>query len=205
MTTSDIALLVLEDGTVFKGRAWGAKGRTLGEIVFSTGMTGYQETLTDPSYHRQIVVMTAPHIGNTGVNDEDPESSRIWVAGFVVRDGLALGEWSPPGVGALFPTPGEPGQALFVPVVVVDVGAVEAVDDGGGVVEGFGRLEDDEGNAGANPRLRRPPRALPRRHCLLLPAASPQPHPRPTPSPVPCSCPHPIFHLFLGSRAGYGR
>ena len=86
MTTSDIALLVLEDGTVFKGSAWGAKGRTLGEIVFSTGMTGYQETLTDPSYHRQIVVMTAPHIGNTGVNDEDPESSRIWVAGFVVRD-----------------------------------------------------------------------------------------------------------------------
>ena len=84
MTTSDIALLVLED--VFKGRAWGASGRTLGEIVFSTGMTGYQETLTDPSYHRQIVVMTAPHIGNTGVNDEDPESSRIWVAGFVVRD-----------------------------------------------------------------------------------------------------------------------
>ena len=86
MTTSDIALLVLEDGTVFKGRPWGARGRTLGEIVFSTGMTGYQETLTDPSYHRQIVVMTAPHIGNTGVNDEDPESSRIWVAGFVVRD-----------------------------------------------------------------------------------------------------------------------
>ena len=86
MTTSDIALLVLEDGTVFKGRAWGAQGRTLGEIVFSTGMTGYQETLTDPSYHRQIVVMTAPHIGNTGVNDGDPESSRIWVAGFVVRD-----------------------------------------------------------------------------------------------------------------------
>ena len=86
MTSTDIALLVLEDGTVFKGRAWGARGRTLGEIVFSTGMTGYQETLTDPSYHRQIVVMTAPHIGNTGVNDEDPESSRIWVAGFVVRD-----------------------------------------------------------------------------------------------------------------------
>ncbi len=82
----EIALLVLEDGTVFRGRAWGARGRTLGEIVFSTGMTGYQETLTDPSYHRQIVVMTAPHIGNTGVNDEDPESKRIWVAGFVVRD-----------------------------------------------------------------------------------------------------------------------
>ena len=70
-----------------------------------------------------------------------------------MRVGLALGEWSPPGVGVLFPTPGEPGQALFVPVVVVDVGAVEAVDDGGGVVEGFGRLEDDEGNAGANPLL----------------------------------------------------
>ena len=84
--TNGIALLVLEDGTVFPGRAWGARGRTLGEIVFSTGMTGYQETLTDPSYHRQIVVMTAPHIGNTGVNDEDPESKRIWVAGYVVRD-----------------------------------------------------------------------------------------------------------------------
>ncbi|QWW18703.1 glutamine-hydrolyzing carbamoyl-phosphate synthase small subunit [Schaalia sp. 19OD2882] len=80
------ALLVLEDGAVFRGRAWGARGRTLGELVFSTGMTGYQETLTDPSYHRQIVVMTAPHIGNTGMNDEDPESSKIWVAGYVVRD-----------------------------------------------------------------------------------------------------------------------
>ncbi len=59
---------------------------TFGEAVFSTGMTGYQETLTDPSYHRQVVVMTAPHVGNTGVNDEDPESQRIWVAGYVVRD-----------------------------------------------------------------------------------------------------------------------
>ncbi|ACQ80292.1 carbamoyl-phosphate synthase, small subunit [Beutenbergia cavernae DSM 12333] len=85
-THPDPALLVLEDGTVFRGRAWGARGASVGEIVFSTGMTGYQETLTDPSYHRQIVVMTAPHIGNTGVNDEDPESRRIWVAGFVVRD-----------------------------------------------------------------------------------------------------------------------
>lgn len=83
---SDVALLVLEDGTVFQGRAWGERGRTLGEIVFSTVMTGYQETLTDPSYHRQIVVMTAPHVGNTGVNDEDTESSKIWVAGYVVRD-----------------------------------------------------------------------------------------------------------------------
>jgi carbamoyl-phosphate synthase small subunit len=80
------ALLVLEDGRVFTGREFGATGRTVGEIVFNTGMTGYQETLTDPSYHRQIVVMTAPHIGNTGMNEEDPESGRIWVAGFVVRD-----------------------------------------------------------------------------------------------------------------------
>ncbi|MGX2998337.1 glutamine-hydrolyzing carbamoyl-phosphate synthase small subunit [Streptomyces sp. JNUCC 64] len=80
------AVLVLEDGRVFRGRAYGAVGQTFGEAVFSTGMTGYQETLTDPSYHRQVVVMTAPHIGNTGVNDEDPESRRIWVSGYVVRD-----------------------------------------------------------------------------------------------------------------------
>lgn len=80
------AVLVLEDGRMFRGRAYGAVGETFGEAVFSTGMTGYQETLTDPSYHRQVVVMTAPHIGNTGVNDEDPESQRIWVAGYVVRD-----------------------------------------------------------------------------------------------------------------------
>ncbi|KAB1989511.1 glutamine-hydrolyzing carbamoyl-phosphate synthase small subunit [Streptomyces triticiradicis] len=80
------AVLVLEDGRVFHGRSYGAVGETFGEAVFSTGMTGYQETLTDPSYHRQVVVMTAPHVGNTGVNDEDPESKRIWVAGYVVRD-----------------------------------------------------------------------------------------------------------------------
>ncbi|MEU7688419.1 carbamoyl-phosphate synthase domain-containing protein, partial [Streptomyces spectabilis] len=86
------AVLVLEDGRVFRGRAYGAVGETFGEAVFSTGMTGYQETLTDPSYHRQVVVMTAPHIGNTGVNDEDPESQRIWVAGYVVRDGPVLEE-----------------------------------------------------------------------------------------------------------------
>ena len=61
-------------------------GETFGEAVFSTGMSGYQETLTDPSYHRQVVVMTAPHVGNTGMNDEDPESARIWVSGYVVRD-----------------------------------------------------------------------------------------------------------------------
>ncbi|MEU3348438.1 glutamine-hydrolyzing carbamoyl-phosphate synthase small subunit [Streptomyces sp. NPDC006700] len=80
------AVLVLEDGRIFRGRAYGAVGETFGEAVFSTGMTGYQETLTDPSYHRQVVVMTAPHVGNTGVNDEDPESKRIWVSGYVVRD-----------------------------------------------------------------------------------------------------------------------
>ena len=80
------AVLVLEDGRAFHGRAYGAVGETVGEAVFSTGMTGYQETLTDPSYHRQVVVMTTPHVGNTGVNDEDDESRRIWVAGYVVRD-----------------------------------------------------------------------------------------------------------------------
>jgi carbamoyl-phosphate synthase small subunit len=79
-------LLVLEDGRAFRGESYGAEGETFGEAVFATGMTGYQETLTDPSYHRQVVVQTAPHIGNTGVNDEDPESKRIWVAGYVVRD-----------------------------------------------------------------------------------------------------------------------
>jgi len=80
------ALLVLEDGRTFRGESFGAEGETFGEAVFSTGMSGYQETLTDPSYHRQVVVMTAPHVGNTGMNDEDTESSRIWVAGYVVRD-----------------------------------------------------------------------------------------------------------------------
>ncbi|MGJ6979282.1 glutamine-hydrolyzing carbamoyl-phosphate synthase small subunit [Aestuariimicrobium soli] len=80
------AILVLEDGRRFRGEAYGAIGETFGEAVFATAMTGYQETLTDPSYHRQVVVMTAPHVGNTGWNDEDDESSRIWVAGYVVRD-----------------------------------------------------------------------------------------------------------------------
>lgn len=84
--TSAPAVLVLEDGTRFPGRAYGAEGRTVGEAVFATGMSGYQETLTDPSYAGQIVVQTAPHIGNTGMNDEDPESRRIWVDGYVVRD-----------------------------------------------------------------------------------------------------------------------
>lgn len=80
------ALLVLEDGKVFTGKQYGIEGKTLGELVFATGMTGYQETLTDPSYAGQIVVQTAPHIGNTGVNARDEESDRIWVAGYVVRD-----------------------------------------------------------------------------------------------------------------------
>jgi carbamoyl-phosphate synthase small subunit len=80
------ALLVLEDGRTFVGEAYGSVGESFGEAVFTTGMTGYQETLTDPSYHRQVVVQTSPHIGNTGVNDEDDESSRIWVSGYVVRD-----------------------------------------------------------------------------------------------------------------------
>lgn len=86
LTTREPAVLVLEDGRTFTGRAFGHRGSTVGEAVFSTGMTGYQETLTDPSYHRQVVVMTAPHVGNTGWNDEDDESGRIWVSGFVVRD-----------------------------------------------------------------------------------------------------------------------
>jgi carbamoyl-phosphate synthase small subunit len=80
------AILVLEDGRSFRGSAFGKLGETFGEAVFSTGMSGYQETLTDPSYHRQVVVATAPQIGNTGWNDEDDESARIWVAGYVVRD-----------------------------------------------------------------------------------------------------------------------
>jgi carbamoyl-phosphate synthase small subunit len=87
---SEKALLVLEDGTTLHGTAFGAEGETFGEMVFNTGMTGYQETLTDPSYCRQIVAMTAPHIGNTGVNDEDPESRRVWVSGYVVREPARL-------------------------------------------------------------------------------------------------------------------
>lgn len=84
------AFLVLDDGRIFEGRAWAATGKTFGEAVFQTGMTGYQETLTDPSYHKQVVVMTSPHVGNTGVNREDIESRKIWVAGFVVRNPSTL-------------------------------------------------------------------------------------------------------------------
>lgn len=90
MNTGELAVLVLEDGTRYEGRAWGARGQSLGELVFNTGMTGYQETLTDPSYAGQIVVMTAPHIGNTGMNSDDEESRQIWVAGFVSRDAARM-------------------------------------------------------------------------------------------------------------------
>jgi carbamoyl-phosphate synthase small subunit len=86
MTKQTAAYLVLDDGRIFEGKSWAKTGETFGEAVFSTGMTGYQETLTDPSYHKQIVIMTAPHIGNTGINDADNESRKIWVAGFVVRN-----------------------------------------------------------------------------------------------------------------------
>jgi len=84
------AQLVLEDGRIFQGHSWAATGITFGEAVFSTGMTGYQETLTDPSYHKQVVIMTAPHIGNTGMNSPDEESLKIWVSGFVVRNPSAI-------------------------------------------------------------------------------------------------------------------
>ncbi len=80
------AFFVLDDGKIFEGQSWGSDGESYGEAVFSTGMTGYQETLTDPSYHSQVVIMTAPHIGNTGMNKVDEESRKIWVSGFVVRD-----------------------------------------------------------------------------------------------------------------------
>src|SRR3954464_15917868 len=88
MTQDDrvAAVLALEDGTVFFGRSIGAKGNTTGEVVFNTAMTGYQEILTDPSYCRQIVTLTYPHIGNTGANYEDMESSGIYAAGLVIRD-----------------------------------------------------------------------------------------------------------------------
>ena len=97
------ALLVLEDGRVFRGEAYGSRGQGLGEAVFTTGMTGYQETLTDPSYHRQIVVQTAPQIGNTGWNGEDDESAGIRVAGYVVRDPSRAPSNSSPELSALPP------------------------------------------------------------------------------------------------------
>src|SRR5688572_16257379 len=90
------AHLALADGTVFTGRAFGAASATVGEVVFTTGMTGYQEVLTDPSYCGQIVTMTVPQVGNTGINTEDPESvdGKPQVAGFVIRDlSLLVSNW----------------------------------------------------------------------------------------------------------------
>ena len=81
---SKLAILALEDGTVFRGISIGADGQSVGEVVFNTALTGYQEILTDPSYARQMVTLTYPHIGNTGVNDEDEESSKIWAAGLII-------------------------------------------------------------------------------------------------------------------------
>ncbi len=86
MPVTDAAILVLEDGTVFEGDSVGAPGLSVGEVVFNTAMTGYQEILTDPSYARQLVTLTYPHVGNTGCNDADNESSRAWAAGLIVRD-----------------------------------------------------------------------------------------------------------------------
>src|SRR5687768_10333459 len=86
MANFEPAVLVLADGTVFRGRSIGAHGAAVGEVVFNTAMTGYQEILTDPSYCRQIVTLTYPHIGNTGTNDEDSESRRVYAEGLVVRD-----------------------------------------------------------------------------------------------------------------------
>jgi carbamoyl-phosphate synthase small subunit len=86
MSTTDAAVLVLADGTVFRGRSIGARGSAVGEVVFNTAITGYQEILTDPSYCRQLVTLTYPHIGNTGVNDEDAESAAVYAEGLIVRD-----------------------------------------------------------------------------------------------------------------------
>src|ERR1700704_4398350 len=85
-STSETAVLVLADGSVFRGRSIGAPGAAVGEVVFNTAITGYQEILTDPSYCRQIVTLTYPHIGNTGVNDEDQESAKVYAEGLVIRD-----------------------------------------------------------------------------------------------------------------------
>ena len=108
------ALLVLEDGTTLRGTGFGAEGEAFGEVVFNTGMTGYQETLTDPSYCRQIVAMTAPHIGNTGVNDEDPESGQVWVSGYVVREPARIASsWrATRGLDAYLRAEGVPGIAI---------------------------------------------------------------------------------------------
>ena len=80
------ALLALADGSIFRGTAIGADGSTVGEVVFNTALTGYQEILTDPSYCQQIVTLTYPHIGNTGINNEDEEAAKLWAAGLIIRD-----------------------------------------------------------------------------------------------------------------------
>ncbi|HYT50333.1 MAG TPA: carbamoyl phosphate synthase small subunit, partial [Pyrinomonadaceae bacterium] len=90
MSETKNATLALEDGRVWRGRSWAAEGETCGEMVFNTSMTGYQEVLTDPSYAGQIVCMTYPLIGNYGVNNEDTESTRPWIEGFVVREASRL-------------------------------------------------------------------------------------------------------------------
>jgi carbamoyl-phosphate synthase small subunit len=86
LSVAEPAILALEDGTVFRGVSIGTEGRTLGEVVFNTAMSGYQELLTDPSYYRQIVTLTYPHIGNVGTNSDDHESQKIYAAGLVIRD-----------------------------------------------------------------------------------------------------------------------
>ena len=86
MKEENEAILLLDDGKLFKGTTFGATGQAIGEVCFNTGMTGYQEILTDPSYAKQIVTMTAPHIGNYGVNSEDIESEKIQVSGFVIKE-----------------------------------------------------------------------------------------------------------------------
>ena len=86
INVSNTAILALEDGSIFRGTSVGSEGHTTGEVVFNTAMTGYQEILTDPSYARQIVTLTYPHIGNTGVNAEDAESTGVHAAGLVIRD-----------------------------------------------------------------------------------------------------------------------
>ena len=91
---SEIAVLALEDGSVFRGTALGTMGITVGEVVFKTAMTGYQEILTDPSYAKQIVTLTYPHIGNTGINHEDSESEKVWASGLIIKDlSLLASNW----------------------------------------------------------------------------------------------------------------
>ena len=94
MSQTNPAILVLADGTVFRGTAIGVSGMCVGEVVFNTSMTGYQEILTDPSYFKQIVTLTYPHVGNVGVNAEDEESRQVFASGLVIRDlSLTVSNW----------------------------------------------------------------------------------------------------------------